>query len=155
MLGTKKLETLFVYAAAPATFTPLIDATTGENLLGLSFQVEEDEMFVELECRLSYSTPTPSLTYFTLYVDGVSVETGPGGILFADLTAGAGQLQTVQFRKIVQLTKGIHNAEVRLQNGAEPPAVDGGTVASELTVRRISHPATLGHGVESKRQLIQ
>lgn len=155
MLGLKRLEADFTYAAAPAVFTPALDAVTGEGLLELGFQVEEEEMLVDLELRLTYSTPTPSATNFTFFVDGADVETvGTAGLMIHTADA-AGALATIYLNKTVRLDQGFHTVDVRALNAGEAPTFGGATIPAELVARRHSHPATLGHGVDSKAQLIQ
>jgi len=155
MLGLKRLEADFTYGAAPAAFTAPIDGGTGEGLLELGFQVEEEEMFVHLSARLTYSTPTPSATNFTFFVDGADVETvGTAGLAIHTADAAAA-LATVSLSKTIRLAKGFHVVDVRLLNAGEAPTLGGATIPCELEARRSSHPATLGHGVDSKGQLIQ
>jgi hypothetical protein len=156
MLGLKRLEADFVYAAPPATFTPPLDATTGEGLLEIGFQVEEEEMLVDLEMRITHWTATPVLVDFTLFVDGTDIETvGTNGLARQlNAAAGAGGMQTLTLSKTLRLAKGFHVADVRLIS-AEVVNLAGATIPCELVARRHSHPATLGHGVDSKVQLVQ
>ena len=112
-------------------------------------------MFVILSTRLTYSTATPTATNFTFFVDGADVETVGTAGLMVHTADGAGALATVVLTKTVRLDKGYHTVDVRLLNATEAPTLGGATIPCELEVRRSSHPATLGHGVESKGQLIQ
>jgi hypothetical protein len=154
MLGLKRLEADFVYGGAAAAFTAPLGGG-GEGLLELGFQVEEEEMLVDLELRLTYSTPTPTPTNFTFFVDGADVETvGTAGLMLHECNA-AGEAMTIYLNKTVRLDKGYHVVDVRLLNAVEAPTLAGATIPAELTARRHSHPATLGHGVDSKGQLIQ
>ena len=156
MLGLKRLEAAFIYAATPAAFTAPIDAGSGEGLLELGFQVEEEEMLVDLELRVTYHTPTPALAYFTLFVDGQDVETvGTNGLAvhLCPAIAAAG-ISTLYLSKTVRLAQGAHNVELRMIS-TDAPTLAGATIPAELVARRHSHPATLGHGVDSKVQLAQ
>lgn len=155
MLGLKRLEANFTYAAPPAAFTTPLDPVTGEALLQLGFQVEEQEMLIDLELRLTYSTPTPTPTNFTFFVDGADVETVGVAGLMLHTCDGAGALATIYLNKTVRLNQGFHTVELRALNAAEAPTIGGATIPAELVARRHSHPATLGHGVDSKVQLIQ
>ena len=154
MLGLKRLEADFTYAAPPAAFTPALDAGTGEGLLELGFQVEEEEMLIDLELRLTYSTPTPVPCNFTFFVDGADVETVGTAGLMVHTCDGAAALATIYLNKTVRLDQGFHTVDVRALC-AEAPTFGGATIPAELVARRHSHPATLGHGVDSKGQLIQ
>jgi len=156
MLGLKRLEANFVYAAPPAAFTAPIDAGTGEGLLELGFQVEEAEMLVDLEARITHWTATPVLTDFTFFVDGADVETvGTNGLARQlNAAAGAGGMQTLVLSKTLRLAQGFHTVDLRVIS-AEVVNLAGATIPCELVARRHSHPATLGHGVDSKVQLVQ
>ena len=153
MLGRKTLAANFAYAAAPVAFTPVLDAGTGENLLGMSFFVEEAEMFVVLEARITYHTPTPVPAEFTLFVDGADIALAAAG-LFRHQVYGAAGPESVFFAHTLRLAQGEHTVELRMLS-AEIPTIVGATIPAEVTARRSSHPATLGHGVDSKVPLIQ
>ncbi len=156
MLGLKRLEADFVYAGDPDAFTAVLDAGSGEGLLELGFQVEESEMFVVLDLRATVSLSADDLLSVTFFVDGVDVETvGTGGLLQKSiLTASAGE--TLQLSKTIRLAQGFHTVDVRMLTAANAvPTIEGGTIPAELMARRSSHPATLGHGVDSKVQLVQ
>jgi len=156
MLGLKRLEAAFVYAATPAVFTPPLDAGTGEGLLELGFQVEEEEMFVVLDARLLLDVGANDTYNATFFVDGVDVETvGTAGLWQKPLLA-ASDPETLQLTKTLRLAKGFHTVDVRLLAAAGGvPTIAGATIPAELMARRSSHPATLGHGVDSKVQLVQ
>ena len=153
MLGRKTL-------AANATLTAPTDFVTaqlaaGELLLG--FHVEEDEMLVDLEARLIYSGSAAGLVTFTFFVDGAAVAELPAAGLWRTeiVAATAAAEQTAYPRATVRLARGFHTAEVRASASAGNITIEGAAVPSELVARRHSHPATLGHGVDSKAQLIQ
>ena len=156
MLGLKRLEADFTYAATPNTFTAAVDGTSGEGLLQIGFQVEEDEMFVHLYCRMLVDIDADDTCNFTFYVDNSDVETvGTAGLVQVPLLA-ASDPSTVVIEKTLRLDRGFHTVAMRmLTAGAGVPTLAGATIPCELEVRRSSHPATLGHGVDSKAQLIQ
>jgi len=155
MLGLKRLEAAFTYAAAPAAFTAPLDAVTGEGLLELGFQVEEAEMLIDLEARLLVDVNVDDTVNFTFFVDGADVETfGTAGLWSTPLLA-ASDPSSVYFSKTVRLPQGFHTCELRVLATPSLPVLAGGTIPCELTARRHSHPATLGHGVDSKVQLVQ
>jgi len=157
MLGLKRLEAPFTYAAAPAVFTAPLDAVTGEGLLELGFQVEEAEMFVDLDIRMLLDMTVANDTLnITFFVDGVDVETFGTAGLWQDSILLADVPETVQLTKTLRLDQGFHTVDVRmLVAGAGVPAILGSVIPAELSARRSSHPATLGHGVDSKVQLVQ
>ena len=155
MLGLKRLEADFTYAAAPTAFTPALDGTTGEGLLELGFQVEEEEMLIDLELRLLLDVNADDQVNATFFVDGSDVETvGTAGLWQADLLA-AGNGTMVTLSKTVRLDQGFHTVDVRFLATPSTPIILGSVIPAELSARRHSHPATLGHGVDSKVQLIQ
>lgn len=156
MLGLKRLEADFTYAATPNAFTPVLDAGNGEGLLELGFQVEEEEMFVHLSCRLLLDIGANDTVQLTFFVDGADVETvGTAGLLQKPLLT-ASDSETLVIEKTVRLAQGFHTVDMRmLTTGAGVPTIEGATIPAELEARRSSHPATLGHGVDSKVQLIQ
>jgi len=87
--------------------------------------------------------------------------TGTTGLLTALSTveethvSEGGMATTLLARRIVRLPVGLHLAELRLKYTTGPVVVMGGVVPCELAVLRLSHNATLGHGVDSKVQRIQ
>jgi hypothetical protein len=44
---------------------------------------------------------------------------------------------------------------LRLKAPTGDVTVEGASIPAELVAHRLSHPATLGHGVDSKVQLVQ
>lgn len=155
MLGLSRLTANFTYGAAPVAFT-----APGAGILELGFQVEEAEMLVDLEMRLTHHTPTPVLTDFTFFVDSgvgyADVETvGTNGLARQlNAAAAAAGMQTLSLSKTLRLPRGFNRVQVRVKS-AEAVTLAGATIPCELTARRHSHPATLGHGVDSKAMLIQ
>lgn len=156
MLGLKRLEADFVYGGDPDAFTAALDAGSGEGLLELGFQVEEAEMLVDLECRLLMDVSANDTLRLTFFVDGVDVETvGTAGLYQVPLLT-ASDPTSIYLNKTVRLDQGFHTVEVRMLTvGNGIPTIAGATIPAELVARRHSHPATLGHGVDSKVQLIQ
>ena len=155
MLGLKRLEADFTYAAAPTAFTAPVHAVTGEGLLEIGFQVEEEEMLVDLEARFLLDVNADDTVNATFFVDGQDVETvGTVGLWQADMLA-AGNGTTVYLNKTVRLDQGYHTVELRFLADPATPIILGATIPAELVARRHSHPATLGHGVDSKVQLVQ
>lgn len=145
MLGRVELTT-DVALAAPAAFTKV----TGAEML---FHVEEEEMLVDLYAKVTFSTSAVARADFTLFVDGANVG-GANGL--ACLTpAAAADVNTVVAARTVRLAKGSHILDLRVKVAAGDLTVAGATIPCELVAERRSHPATLGHGVDSKVQLIQ
>jgi hypothetical protein len=154
MLGRKTL-------AADLTLTAPTDFTTAQDATGaleLGFQVEEAEMLVDLEARLVYSGSAAGQVSFTVFINGAAVAALPAAGLWRTeiVAATAGANQTAYVRATVRLAQGFHTASVRGSASAGNITYEGAAaIPSELVVRRHSHPATLGHGVDSKVQLIQ
>ena len=156
MLGLKRLEADFTYAAAPAAFTAALDAVDGEGLLELGFQVEEAEMFVDLDIRMLLDMTVANDTLnITFFVDGVDVETVGTVGLWQDAILLADIPETVQLTKTLRLDKGFHTLQMRVKAPTGDVTVEGASIPAQLVARRHSHPATLGHGVDSKVQLVQ
>jgi len=146
MLGRVEL-TGDVAMVAPAAFTLIAGAE-------MSFDVEEMEMLVDLYLKATFLTSAVSRADFTVFVDGLDAAAGANGM--ACLTpALAGDINTVSAQRTVRLAKGTHILQGRLKVAAGNVTVKGTTIPCELVARRHSHPATLGHGVDSKAQLIQ
>jgi len=153
MLGRKTL-------AADATLTAPTDFDTAQLSSGeleLGFQVEEDEMLVDLEATLVYSGSAVGTIAFTFYVDGAASPDLPaaGCWLESTVTDATDDPTSAYLRRTIRLDRGFHTVEVRASASAGNITYEGATVPSELVARRHSHPATLGHGVDSKTQLIQ
>ena len=153
MLGRKTL-------AADVTLTAPTDFDTAQLAAGqleLGFQVEEDEMLVDLEATLVYSGSAVGTIAFTFYVDGVASPDLPaaGCWLTSTLTDSTDDPFSAYVRRTLRLDKGAHIVSVHASASAGNITFEGATVPSELVARRHSHPATLGHGVDSKAQLIQ
>lgn len=145
MLGRVEL-TSDVALVAPAAFTKV----TGAEML---FHVEEEEMLVDLYAKVTFSTSAVERADFTLFVDGANVA-GANGL--ACLTpAVIADENTVVAARTVRLAKGSHSLDLRVKVAAGDLTVEGATIPCELVAERRSHPATLGHGVDSKVQLIQ
>ena len=149
MLGLKRL-TADSTLVNPAAFTAL---PTG--LLELGFQVEEEEMLVDLDASVTYSNTVVEATDFTLFVDGADIETvGTNGIARHTAAVIADE-NMVLVGRTMRLAQGFHTLALRLKAPTGDVTVQGASIPAELTARRHSHPATLGHGVDSKVQLIQ
>lgn len=157
MLGRKTLS-------ADTTLTAPTDFTTaqlaaGELLIG--FNIEEDEMLLDLEARLIYSgSAVQSAIQFTFFVDGVAhtntAEIPTEGLYLANtLTDATGDAYTAYVRATISLPRGYHTAEVRASANTGNLTFEASTVPCDIVARRHSHPATLGHGVDSKVQLVQ
>ena len=155
MLARVERTTDLVLAAGAIAFTDL--AANKNPLAGmqLKFWVEEPEMLVDLSAKITFSDATGALlTAFTIYVDGVDIANGSNGL--AAFTPTIAYVYTLSFGRVVRLAKGEHTAELRAKTlGGSATTINGGTVPCELVVVRHSHVGTLGHGVESKTQLIQ
>jgi len=151
MLGRKTLAADATLAAAPTDFDTN-QLAAGE--LELGFTVEEDEMLVDLESRLVWANSVAEATSFTYYIDGAaSPDLAAAGLVLE--TPAAGVLTTSYMRTTLRLDKGYHTVAVRALAATGAVTIGGATMPSEVVARRQSHPATLGHGVDSKAQLIQ
>lgn len=154
MLGRKLL-------AADATATGPTDFDTNQLVAGeleLGFQVEEDEMLVDLEARLTYSgSAVQSAVQWTFFIDGAASPDIPAAGLYLTntITDGVGDPYTAYVRTTIRLDAGFHTVEVRVSANTGNITYLGATVPCEVVARRHSHPATLGHGVDSKVQLVQ
>lgn len=151
MLGRKE-------QAADVTLTTPTDFATAQlanGELALSFSVEEDEMLVDLELSLTYShTTNADPSDFTIFVDGTDIAPGANGLV-RHTPAAADDENTLYVSRTVRLARGLHIAELRAKTGSNNIVIEGATIPAALVARRSSHPATLGHGVDSKVQLIQ
>ena len=148
--------------AADATLTAPTDFVTAQLAAGeleLGFNVEEDEMLVDLEARLCYEVTAAGLATFTFFVDGAANADIPvAGLWRQEIVAAVSvDVEMMAYpRTTVRLDKGYHTVEVRASASAGNLTYDGATaIPSEVVARRHSHPATLDHGVDSKVQLAQ
>lgn len=154
MLGRVEVVSNVVTAAGP------VFATTG-LVTGalLQFWVEEDEMLVDLTAKVTLANSVVEETDVTIFVaSGTSaaadIAAGTNGL--ARITpAVAADENTVFARRVVRLAKGLHTASVRVKAPTGVVTVAGTSIPCELMAMRLSHMATLGHGVDSKVQLIQ
>ena len=151
MLGRKTLTTDATLAAAPVDFATN-QLAAGELTLG--FTVEEQEMLVDLEMSITFSNTVVERTDFTIFVDGTDVAPGANGLACFTQAVAADE-NTIYNNYTVRVAQGFHTAEVRIKAPTGAVTVEGATIPAQLVVRRHSHPATLGHGVDSKVQLIQ
>jgi len=152
MLGRKTLTADVATVAGPSDFDT---NQLAAGQLELGFTVEEDEMLVDLEARLVYDNSVAEATSFTFYIDGAASADLPVAGLYIE-TPAAGVTGTAYVRTTLRLDKGYHTVEARVTAATGVISYDGQTVMpSELVARRHSHPATLGHGVDSKVQLAQ
>lgn len=153
MLGIKRLTTPETITSNSFTLGQL---AAGELTLG--FNVEESEMLIDLELSITFSNDVAERTDFTLFVDGTNLG-GAAGL--ACLTPVALAVNTLYFSTTVRLpgrspgVSGYHTVEVRAKAPAGTISIAGDVIPAVLVARRHSHPATLGHGVDSKAQLIQ
>jgi len=151
MLGRKTLT-------ADATLAGPTDFDTTQLALGqleLGFTVEEDEMLVDLEARLTYSNSVREATDFTFYVDGVASPDLPVEGLVRHTAAVIADENTVYVKATLRLAKGYHTAEARTSAPSGAVTIEGASMLCEVTARRNSHIGTLGHGVDAKAQLVQ
>jgi hypothetical protein len=131
----------------PAAFTSFAGLQT-------SFFVEEDEMLVRLTATLTFSNTVVERTDFTLLMDGADLADGTNGL--ACMTpAVIGDENTLQLLWEGRLAAGEHTLAVQVKAPTGDVTLEGATIPCVLNARRHSHPATLGHGVDSKVQLIQ
>jgi hypothetical protein len=156
MLGRKTLST-DVTLTAPTDFVTA-QLAAGELLLG--FQVEEAEMLIDLVASLSYEGSAAGLVTFTIFVDGAAAavaDVPAAGLWRTEIVATTVGMQQMAVPAItLRLAKGFHTCEVRASASAGNVVFLGSTgVPCTITARRHSHPATLGHGVDSKAMLIQ
>ena len=151
MLGFKR-QSVDVTLTAPTTFA-IAQLAAGELTAG--FTVEEVEMLVDFELDITYShTTNADPSDFTIFVDGADIAPGTNGLIRHTPSAATDE-NTVYKKVTLRIAQGFHTAEVRAKTAANNIIVEGATVPSTITVRRHSHPATLGHGVDSKVQLVQ
>jgi len=153
MLG-RKTQTADVTLTAPTSFTTA-QLAAGELLLG--FNVEEEEMLVDLEARVPYSGSAVGTIQYTFFVDGAASADLPAAGLYiaSTLTDSVGDPFTAYVRATLRLAQGYHTVELRALASAGNITIEGATVPADIVARRHSHPAALGHGVDSKVQLIQ
>jgi len=156
MLGRK---TLVDAAGAPvdsvlpvsAVFQP-IPAAGGP--LECGFSVEEEEMLIDLELSITFSNTVVEPTDFTLFVDATDISAGVNG-LYRLTPALANDENSVYFSTTRRLPQGFHTVEARVKAPTGVVTLQGASIPCEVVARRHSHPATLGHGVDSKVQLVQ
>ena len=153
MLGRVTVTTSEAAGAAPNIGT---GANQLDGILELSFFIEEDEMLVDLEFRGLVTNGSAALSNATFVVttDGVTTNLGGGtgeGLWQTPASAGP---HMIYMRTTQRLARGQHTVAVWFEQAADI-TVDGDVIPAELVARRHSHPATLGHGVDSKAQLIQ
>lgn len=154
MLG-RKTHSADVLLTAPTDFDT---AQLAAGQLALGFQVEEQEMLIDLKARVPFSNSAAGLVTFTFYVDGEAHADIPAAGLWAQQIVAAVSVDvelTATFETTIRLPKGYHTAEVRAAAAAGNLTIQAATIPAEIVARRHSHPATLGHGVESKAMLIQ
>lgn len=149
MLGRKTITTQITFPGVPA-LPATNQFTSGE--LELSFFVEEDEMLVDLELKLVLTATTGDLDA-TFFVDGTNLGGGTA-VALSRQQALTGAEVYVNLRTTQRFAAGTHIVEARLA-AVSAAVINGDVVPGELVARRHSHPATLGHGVDSKGQLIQ
>lgn len=158
MLGRVEVVVDRVSQAAP-TFVAFNGAQAFVNGASLQFWVEEDEMFVDLTAKITYSNTVVEGTDFTIFVS-------QNGVAAADIAVGANGLarhtaaiaadeNTVIASRTVRLPKGRHVATIRAFAPTGVVTVQGASIPCELMAFRNSHIATLGHGVDSKFQFAQ
>ena len=151
MLGRKTHAVDIAHGGIPTDFDTQ-QLAAAEQLLG--FHVEEDDMLVDFEVSATYSGAAAGTLYLTLYVDGVNIGHATNGLNLSQLAAASAE-HTVYFSHTSEgLTKGYHTVQVRTFSDTTP-TLQAATIPSQLVARRHSHPATLGHGVDSKAQLQQ
>lgn len=150
MLGVKTHSADAVHGGVPTDFVTE-QLTAGQQRLG--FHVEEAEMLIDLEVSATYSGAAAGTLNLTLFVDGANIGHATNGLHLSQLGALNAE-HTVYFSHTVRLAKGYHVAEVRVFSSTTP-TLQAGTIPARLVARRHSHPATLGHGVDSKVQLVQ
>lgn len=153
MLG-RKVHSADVTLTAPTDF---VTAQLALGQLTCGFQVEEQEMLVDLEARVPFSGSAAGLLSFTVFVDGAAHADIPAAGLYRHqvITEEVAAERTAYVRTTVRIAKGFHTAELRASASAGNIVIEAGSIPAEIVVRRHSHPATLGHGVESKAMLIQ
>ena len=148
MLGRKAIDASIVYGGAPV-IGGANQLVAGE--LELSFSVEEDQMLVDLVLNMSMTATAADLD-ITFLLDGVNLGAGTSAALLR--TQGVAATDFYTLTKTVLMTRGQHTLEAQIAHAAAP-TIDGDEVVGELLARRHPHPATLGHGVDSKSQLSQ
>lgn len=153
MLG-RALVTADETLAGATTFA--LGAVAGASL---AFWVEEDEMLVDLECQATITDASAEAVDLTLFVDGVDVaasaDLGGGADGLLRMTYAAAATHTLAVAATVRLDPGQHQLELRAKCASGALDMENATFPLKLVARRHSHPATLGHGVDSKAQLIQ
>jgi len=135
----------------PAAFTAI---TAAGGALEVGFSVEEAEMLVDLKLALTYSNTVREATDFTLFVDGADLSAGTNGF-YRHTAAVIADQNSIYFDVTLRLAQGFHTVAAQLKAPTGDVTVQGASIPCTLTARRHSHPATLGHGVDSKTQLIQ
>ncbi len=126
----------------------------------LAFWVEEDEMLVDLEAQVAITNAAAEAVELTLFVDGADVCALPelGGPTLFGLTTtlyAAADTHSLSCGTTIRLAPGQHQLELRARSVIGGMTVESASWPLKLVARRHSHPATLGHGVDSKAQLIQ
>jgi methionine-rich copper-binding protein CopC len=146
MLGTQ------THAANTALPVSAAFQAMANGALELGFQVEEEEMFVDLEMEITFSNAVGERTDFTFFVDNQDIEqVGVNGIHVET----DNNIHSFQAKRTIRLPQGYHTVEWRVKAPTGVVTVQGGIVPCRIHARRHSHPATLGHGVDSKVQLVQ
>lgn len=146
--------------SADVTLTAPTDFVTAQLALGqllLNFVVEEAEMLVDLEARVPFSNSAAGSVTFTFFVDGAASADIPAAGLWRQgvFTEAVAAEFTAYPRTTIRLAKGAHKVELRASASAGNLTIEAGSIPAEIVARRSSHPATLGHGVDSKALLIQ
>lgn len=153
MLGSVERTTDFATGAGPTFATGAVPGTA------LQFWVEEEEMIIELVAKVTLSNSVVEPTDVTIFVAqngaaAADVASGTNGLARVTPAVAADE-NTVIGRRTLRLPRGRHVAQVRVKAPTGVVTVQGASIPCELSALRLSHIATLGHGVDSKALLIQ
>lgn len=139
-----------IILTADVTATTAVFATVAG--LAMSFRVEEEEMVVSLEFQGVVSNDNAAgRVDLDFNVDGTRVSGATAGLMGYPSVSSV--LAPVHMVRVVRLSKGDHTLALQWKAAAGVNTLAATTFPAQLVVRRMSHPATLGQGVNSKVQL--
>lgn len=153
MLGFKDLAADF--ATTSTTFVTPDDGGTPAKPLAARFFVEDEGgMFVDLICDvvLSHGADT-GVADLDFLVDGSRLGGADGLVRHTPGVADA--VQTVRVQRTLKLAKGQHSVALQVKTNTGTLTLQGAGWPIRIVAFRNPDAGTLGHGVESKAQLVQ
>ena len=140
------LSSVSFTGAAEAINSPALAISFTANAFKMGFDVEEDEMLVEVSFKGYIDGGAAALLVsYQLLLDGAAIGAADGA-----MNAPSGVTdEPIEFRELLVLSKGSHKLDLALgSSGAATLA--GTTFPAKLQVRSLSSESVLAHGVNAK-----